>query len=160
EWRVGGRAGRTVRKTIGKHGAFTPDQARKRAMALLAEMQLGQDPFVEERRRRVERISLAEAHEAFLRARKGLKPNTVRDYRYCFEPYPGDWHDKPLASITREMVAKRHALIGQIGFPTRRELYRDPLPSPAKANLAMRYLRAVFNFAIHRYEPHVVDNPV
>ena len=129
-------------------------------MALLADMQLGQDPFIEERRQRVKRISLAEAHKAFLAARKGLKPNTLRDYHYCFERYLGDWHDKPLTSISREMVAKRHALIGESGFPTLRKLERAPLPSPAKANLAMRYLRAVFNFAIHRYEPHITDNPV
>src|SRR5712692_6066258 len=160
EWKVGGRAGRTVRKTIGKHGAFTPDQARKQAMALLAHMQLGEDPFIEERRQRVKRVSLAEAHKAFLAARKGLSPNTLRDYGYCFERYLGDWQDKALTSISREMVAKRHALIGERGFPTRRKLERDPLPSPAKANLAMRYLRALFNFAIHRYEPHITDNPV
>lgn len=160
EWKVGGRAGRTVRKTIGKHGAFTPDEARKRAMVLLGKMQLGTDPFVEERRQRVKRIRLAEVHTTFLAARKGLRPNTLRDYNYCFERYFGDWHDKPLTSVSREMVATRHALIGHSGFPTRRELKRDPLPSPAKANLAMRYLRALFNFAIHRYEPHITDNPV
>ncbi len=160
EWRVGGRAGRTVRKNIGKHGAFTPDGARKRAMLLLGRMQLGEDPFVAERSQRVQRMSLVEANKAFLTARKGLKPNTLRDYGYCFERYFGDWHDKPLTSISREMVARRHALIGQTGFPTRRKLERAPLPSPAKANLAMRYLRALFNFAINRYEPHITDNPV
>ena len=160
EWRVGGRTGRTVRKTIGKHGAFTPDIARKHAMALLAGMQLGEDPFIEERRQRVVRISLLEAHQAFLAARKNLKPNTLHGYAYCFARYFGDWQDKPLNAITREMVARRHALIGQKGFPMLRALAREPRPSPAHANQAMRYLRALYNFAMHRYEPHIQDNPV
>ena len=123
-------------------------------------LQLGADPFIKERSARVKRISLAEAHKAFLAARKGLKLNTVRDYQYCFDRYFRDWQDKPLTSITREMVAKRHTLIGQTGFPLLRNLKRDPLPSPARANMAMRYLRAVFNFAMFRYEPHIPANPV
>lgn len=160
EWRVGGRAGRTVRKTIGRHGAFTPDQARTRAMALLSRMQLGEDPFVAERRARVQRVSLAQAHAAFLAARKALKPTTVRDYDYCYQRYFADWHDKPLSAITRELVAERHTLIGKKGVAHLRSLKRAPLPSPAKANLALRYLRAVFNFALYRYEPHLTHNPV
>ncbi|MGH8579539.1 MAG: tyrosine-type recombinase/integrase [Gammaproteobacteria bacterium] len=63
----------------------------------------------------------------------------------------GDWCSKPLLSITRDRVAKRHAELGE--------------RSHAQANLAMRYLRAVFNFALARYldaegKPVLTDNPV
>lgn len=160
EWKVGGRAGRTVRKTIGKHGPFTPETARKKAMALLVDMQSGVDPFEEERRERVKQITLKEAFEEFVAARKALKPNTLRDYRYCFERYFQDWHKKALTSITREMVARRHSEIGDAAFPVLRPTNKKTQPSPARANLAMRYLRALFNFAIRRYEPHITENPV
>ncbi len=63
-----------------------------------------------------------------------------------------DWLDKPLISITREMLAKRHL---QHGTNT----------SKARANNAMRVLRAIFNFATFEYhtsdgQPIITVNPV
>ncbi|MCK7578394.1 MAG: hypothetical protein MZV65_23405 [Chromatiales bacterium] len=49
-----------------------------------------------------------------------------------------DWQRKPLAEITRDMVASRHRKLGE--------------RSEARANLAMRLLRALFNFAAGEYE--------
>lgn len=50
-----------------------------------------------------------------------------------------EWLDKPLVNITREMIAKRHTTHGQTN-------------SKARANNAMRVLRAIFNYAIHEYQ--------
>lgn len=50
-----------------------------------------------------------------------------------------DWQEKAMTGISKNMVSKRHNKIG----PERGEAY---------ANLAMRFLRALFNFAIAQYE--------
>jgi len=44
QYRLGGRAGKTRRVTIGKHGALTPDAARKEAERLAVLVSLGVDP--------------------------------------------------------------------------------------------------------------------
>jgi hypothetical protein len=44
QYRLGGRAGRTRRVTIGKHGSLTPDKARKQAEDLAALVANGTDP--------------------------------------------------------------------------------------------------------------------
>jgi hypothetical protein len=63
----------------------------------------------------------------------------------------GAWKGRPLASITRPMVEQRYRKICE--------------RSVAQANLATRYLQAVFNFSIERTvdadgRPLLVDNPV
>jgi integrase len=67
------------------------------------------------------------------------------------EVYP-DWLKKPLTQIAPDMIVKRH-----------REYGKEH--SEARANLAMRYLRAVFNFARAEYtdadgKPILDGNPV
>lgn len=44
QYRLGGRAGRTRRVTIGKHGSLTPDAARKEAERLAVLVSQGIDP--------------------------------------------------------------------------------------------------------------------
>jgi integrase len=50
-----------------------------------------------------------------------------------------DWQHKPLSAISKDMVAKRHAELGT----ERGEAY---------ANLAMHFLRSLYNFALAEYE--------
>jgi integrase len=64
----------------------------------------------------------------------------------------GDWKDKPLANITRKMVLERHQKLGEKG-------------SRNYADLTMRALRSIVNFAQARYTdddgyPLIKDNPV
>jgi len=72
---------------------------------------------------------------------KGLKQSTVTDMRNCMKKDLGDWQKKPVTSITRSMVQKRHLLLGE--------------KSQARANLSMRYLRAILNYIS---ELHADDN--
>lgn len=63
-----------------------------------------------------------------------------------------DWQDKAITDINKDMVSKRH---NKIGAET----------GEAYANLSMRFLRALFNFAIAQYEDgsgHSIlrENPV
>lgn len=95
---------------------------------------------------------MKEAFHDYLKARKDLKPLTIKDYQSILKQVISDWFDKPLMNITREMIAKRHAQYGQTN-------------SKARANYAMRVLRAVFNFAAHEYQledgqPIIAINPV
>ncbi len=157
--------GRTVRATIGKHGVFTAEQARSDAREYLRQMARGINPNDLKAEKRIQSITLEQVFTDFLAARKGLKPKTIYEYKRIFgilpersqgkgekkSAYLTDWLDKPIATITADMVSQRHSKIGQA--------------SPAQANLCMRLLRAVFNFASARYtdsagKPLITENPV
>lgn len=130
--------GKVKRKTIGKFGAITVEQARKQAQIFRGEVASGTNPINEAKKREVKATTLKQAFDDYLAVRKNLKPGTIHDYtRVLNEAFP-DWQNKPLTSITKEMVAARHAELGK--------------KSPARANNAMRVLRAIFNHARHSYE--------
>ena len=95
-------------------------------------------------------MTLREAFSEFLKART-LKPSTLRNYKRAITCHLGDWLERPIASISRDMVAKRHVALRERGGPT--------------ANHTMRALRSVLNFAAATYEdegghPILLDNPV
>lgn len=124
-----------------KLGTF-PDLAVARARKL-AEVQLGKiaegiNPQAEKQRREAEKVTLTEAFESFLIARKGLRPKTVKDYRQIVTKALQDWKDKPLQSITPAMVADRHRKLGTQN-------------GEAYANLTMRCFRSIWNFAADYY---------
>lgn len=129
---------KVVRSTIGKHGVFTAEQARLRARELLLMMAKGINPNDLEKENQSRGITLEQALADYLNARKSLKARTIADYQNTVDCYLADWKKKPLAEITKDMIGKRHTQIGD--------------KSKAQANLAMRYMRAVFNFAAGQYE--------
>jgi integrase len=59
QYRLGGRGAKTKRYTIGTHGRMTPDEARKRAKRLAAQVLDGADPSAIRRTERQERVDLA-----------------------------------------------------------------------------------------------------
>lgn len=142
--------GRDKRRSIGRHGVLTAEEARKAARQALALMARGVDPKDEARARRIAGISLWDVTEAYLE-RGRLKPRTVADYRGYVARYFRDWADRPLVGIKADMVERRHAeLVERHGG--------------AQADVAMRFLRALFNFAEGKYqradgEPLVASNP-
>lgn len=143
--------GRTRRIAIGRYGELTAEQARKEAVKLAGLIATGSDPVADKARQRLESRTLREVFEDYLEARKDLKPLTIKDMgRALKETFP-DWLDKPLAKITAVMIERRHRERGA--------------QSKARANLAMRYLRALFNFAAAKYQdddgmPLIENNPV
>ena len=101
--------------------------------------------------KKLEGTTLRQAFDTYM-ARRTLKPQTVFDINRCMKEVYPDWLDKPMAKVTPDMVVKRHREYGQAH-------------SEARANLAMRYLRAVFNFAAAEYatadgRPVIEGNPV
>lgn len=142
--------GRPQRVKLGHYPDMTVEQARKRAQKTLSLMAEGIDPVAQHRARRVRLITLGEVFEAYLKAHD-LKPGTVKDYRRVMVEAFSDWQDQPILSITKDMVERRHQARG--------------IKSKARANNAMRMLRALFYFAAAKYEdaegrPLVKENPV
>ena len=137
------------RRSIGRYPALTPEKARRLAIQELGRFAEGTDRLTDERTARAKTVTLGRVVEDYL-AFRDLKPVTVADYRRAFAGY-ADWEDKQITAITRSMVELRHKKLGQ--------------RSRARANISMRLLRALFNFAIGKYEdgdgePIVVDNPI
>jgi integrase len=144
--------GRGVRTTIGRHGQITCEQARKRAQELLGQMTMGINPNHEQKKAKARSKTLFTVQDAYLARPKALKPRTIDQYRQVTESAFSDWLNRPLAEITNDMVLERHAMLGEEH-------------GPAFANLAMRILRAIFNFAMARYgntgdAPTINTNPV
>lgn len=143
--------GKVARVTIGKHGVFTAEQARAEAREMLLMMSKGINPNDAAKEKKIRGVTLEQAFNDFLNARKALKSRTIYDYKRIVGTYLADWNKKPIAEITKDMVAKRHTQLG--------------VKSEAQANLSMRFLRALFNFASGQYEDSkgqtlITDNPV
>ncbi|WED42022.1 tyrosine-type recombinase/integrase [Legionella cardiaca] len=140
------------RITLGKYGQLTAEEARKAAKHLLGQVAKGDNPIAEKKANKIKSMTLNEVFDDYLKARKDLKSLTLKDYQSVLKQVMPDWMDRALINITREMIAKRHAQYGQTN-------------SKARANYAMRVLRAVFNFAVHEYQlengqPVIAINPV
>lgn len=138
------------RRTLGRYPAVTPERARRLAIQELGRFAEGVDQLAEQRNTRAKVVTLGDVFKDYL-ALRDLKPTTVHDYEQVFRTSFEDWRHKQITAITRTMVEQRHR--------------QKTENSPARANLAMRLLRALFNFAIGKYEtaegdPVVTDNPV
>jgi integrase len=145
-------AGKVKRITIGRYGEeLTAEKARKEAQKLVGQIATGGDPVAEKQEAKLKAVTLRQVFTDYLNARSSLKPTTVKDYRYVMDHDFVDWLDKPILAITKDKVAKRHKLLGE--------------KSEARANIAMRVLRALFNFAMGQYEDTqgrslIFENPV
>jgi integrase len=144
---------RKVRRiTLGRYGELTVEQARKEAQKLLGKIATGVNPLAEKQANKLQAITLDQAFQDYLKARKELKPQTLYGYKNVMNLAFSDWAKKPLLNITKDKVEKRHTLLGE----TRGQAF---------ANLSMRLLRALFNFAAGQYEDTqghslIPDNPV
>ena len=143
--------GKVKRMTLGRYGNLTVEQARSKALELLGKVATGIDPIAEKRANEARSTTLIEAFEDYLKTRKDLKQGTVFDYKRSMRTAFNDWQNKALTDITKDMVQIRHQKLGET--------------SHARANNAMRVLRAVFNHALHKYEdeagnPVLISNPV
>ena len=88
----------------------------------------------------------------YLKARKSLKPKTLYDYNRVMENALAHWKDIPIVNITKDKVEAYHSKLGKEN-------------GEAYANLVMRVLRALFNFAAGKYEDAqghslIPENPV
>lgn len=143
--------GKVKRITLGRYGNLTVEQARKEAMTLLGQVATGKDPIAERKAQTVKGTTLLQTFEDYLATRKDLKASTIHDYQRSIDGAFADWQHKPLIEITKDMIELRHRTLGK--------------QSQARANNAMRLLRALFNHARRKYEdakgsPIITLNPV
>src|SRR3990167_10695814 len=145
--------GNKIRRiTLGKYGALTVEQARKEAQKMIVQIATGVDPIAEKLAAKMNEITLNEVFEDYTNARKSLKHNTLYNYKRVLTIAFASWGKKSLISITKDKVAKHHDKLGKEH-------------GEAYANLAMRLLRALFNFAAGQYEDAqgkslITENPV
>ncbi|GHB33244.1 integrase [Pseudovibrio japonicus] len=133
QYRIGGRAGRTRRYTIGRHGKITPDAARKEAKRLLGEALSGNDPSTRKDEKRGAK-SLYELIETFLEehAEAKLKPVTALEYRRSFDLHVKTrLYNVPVEEITRADVTRMHHAMRA---------------KPYQANRTLAFLSKFFNW--------------
>jgi integrase len=119
------------RVTIGAVNTLTLNVARDRAANVLDDLRRGIDP-----KRKAPTFTLQAALDDYIAARPNLRPASISLYRQV-ERVLAPWLNRDLKAITPEMVEDRHrAIAKEIGTAT--------------ANLAMRVLRIVWNFAADR----------
>ena len=142
--------GKPLRVTLGRYPDLTIEQARKAAAQTIGNIATGGNPNTEKRIERVKAVTLDELLTRYTTTRT-LKATTIADIHKAFRQVIPDWLNKPITKISPAMVQKRH---------------RDHAArSQARANLAMRYLRALFSFAQAAYKddedkPIIPVNPV
>jgi integrase len=105
-------AGRTVRTTLGRHGAITTNQARRAAEAMLVDMRQGVNPNERKRASQVRSLTLGDAADLYLADNKPRAPKTIKGFHEAMRLHLSDWQKRPLAEITREMVYERHRRVG------------------------------------------------
>ncbi len=138
--------GKTVRVTIGRHGIFTTEQARADAKELLVRMARGENPNQTKREEVQAFMTLKEAFDMYKAGKKDLSNTSLNNIKFCEERWFVDWNNIALSAITKEMIFKRHIKIGKES-------------GNATANIALRVLRTVYNFALMTNES-LPANPV
>jgi Arm DNA-binding domain len=126
--------GRPVRVTLGKYPGLSPVRARVLSLKHLADLSDGVNPNVQRRVEVLTVITLAEVYSAY-RASRSLKETTLRGYDGVIRNHLRGYVQKPLRALDRRSVIDIHASI----------------TSNAQADLTMRVLRAIFNFAKYEY---------
>jgi len=146
--RVGARV---VKRTIGRYGIYTVDQARAEARAVLYELSQGRDPLEEKRLVQMRsKLTFGTLFELYLTERP-LKTRTIEDFRARLPRLLSDWFPLSANQITRDMVRRK---------------FDELMAHPTQAAIVMRYARAVFNFGIEHYrndetgESEIKQNPI
>jgi integrase len=131
--------GKVKRITLGRYPEITVEQARNKAQEYLGEIATGTNPITKRQRQRIESKTLLDVWQDYKTIKSDLKPQTYKQYEYYLNGELKDWRHKPFASITRDMVIRRHSDM-------------KARLSPSFANNVMRVLSAIYQFAQLHYE--------
>jgi integrase len=149
--------GKKCRITIGRHGAFVPETARKRAKELLVDLGKGVDHNAVKAERRAKSATLSSVFEQFKEARN-LRPKTLSVYTGAINRCFPDWLDKPVTDISKDMIEQRYSKLLN-------STWARGTSGVAQAHQGMRTLRAVLNYAAAKFEDSdgksiLPENPV
>lgn len=152
---VNGRP-KKIRRTIGRHGVISAEQARNEAKRILGLFVQGQDPLALQREKLNCELTLRDIFEPYKTARR-LRPKSIEVYEGALRRCFADWLDLPVVQITKQMVQERHLQLSNANGPRGK--------GEAQANQAMRVLRSLLNYAATVYEdaegrPLILENPV
>jgi integrase len=139
QYRLGGRAGKTQRVTIGAHGdSLTADQARKKAAALIARIRNGEDPAqaVREKRQKLLTGTFASICELYLGMRGKGNTSWAETKRILQRDAVRELGPKPMDAITKGDIAKLIDNVAQ--------------RSPSMARALFAALRPMFRWAFER----------
>jgi len=126
-----------TRIKLGGYPDLSPENARKQAYKILGQIAEGIDPRADKKNKKSQQITLGGCFDEYFKARN-LKEKTQYDYQRVRIVAFSDWEKKRLTDITSELTLKRHQKLSE--------------KSPSYANVAMRILHALFNFAMYRFE--------
>jgi integrase len=143
------------RLTIGDARTLPCDVARDRAADALDEMRRGIDPKAKAPEKAKE-WTLQTALDAYLDARKNLRPASAAYYRATVKRYLSAWVDLPLRAISPEMVEARHREIARDIAANNK---RAAATGQVTANAAVRVLRTLYSFTLER-DSSLPPNPV
>jgi integrase len=142
QYRLGGRAGRQRRMTIGLHGPFSVDEARNVAADLYQAARKGRDPVEEQRAaERVQRTTIESVVDEFMTRHMVGKHRTrryIEDTRRQFDKYVLPyWRGRDLREITRrDVIGLLDRIVDQ--------------GKPSVANRTLTSVRKLFNWALQR----------
>jgi integrase len=125
-------AGKTCRATIDAYQVISAEDAKRRAKVLLGQMHEGINPNKEKKAARHRGMTFEAICNDYLQHRD-LKERTKKDYIYHRDKTFKDWLPKPFLSISRTDAEQLFHQCAAI--------------SPAQANQAFRFARAVFKFS-------------
>lgn len=134
-----------VSVTIGVYENISISQARVFALKYLNQLATGVNPNEEKNREKISEITLEKVYQDFINS-KSYKHNTLKGYHQAFNLYLRQYQQFPLQKITEQNC---------------RDLYSDicsgnilgmKKASIAQANLTVRLLKAIFNFASKYYK--------
>lgn len=158
QYKIGGRAGKTRRFSIGQHGnPWTTDRARDRAAELLELVRRSVDPMAVERasaaaaveRQKVdEEMGFSVFADVFLQKHvDDRKMRSAKDIHGVFRRDLKPWfRDKPIDKIDRDDI---HELLDQIGER-----------SESAAAKAHKWLRKFFNYAVDKKSRFLKVSPM
>ncbi|MFT5816332.1 MAG: integrase [Psychroserpens sp.] len=144
--------------SLGSFPALTIDQARVKARDIINQIAIGLNPNEKSKVTQNHKVTLLEVYNTYINARD-LTQNTIKGYNQIINSYLLAYQAKPLHKITEDEVTIIHSKITEGNYEFMRK------PSAAQADLCMRLLRALFNFAKYEYrgfnkEFIYSDNPV
>ena len=177
--------GRSFSETIGwQSGGITPEYCSNLRGQITSNIKTGQSFHSLQEKRNLDAakrtaekskaVTLVQAFEDF-KSTRTLKATTLREYGRSMITAFTDWQNRRVIDISRDAVSKRHQklkddaqknLIKKLKAkgltPTKDEIEKR---GSAQANLHMRFLRALLNFAAGFYEdadggPLIKHNPV
>lgn len=155
---VAGQA-KEARLTIGTYGAWTVDDARRRAEQYKHQFEDGIDPREAKKQDEAMKVTLRMVADSYMHRPGKLKASSKATIeRHVVTTFKA-WEHLPIVSLTEDMCRNRYKEIAEKGLHGEREG-----GSPGQANQAFDVLRAMLNYAARQYrrsdgKPLIQHNP-